>query len=593
MFKIPFAGLRRALVIASLPILAALPLTGCDEAPPAAPSGGGGSATPTASAPKPTFVEENGERVYQGEPNPELREDYPISGRVVIREYGGWKRLNPLTQRLPIEQKLINYHLSFSLLTEHPEEIEPMPWLAESMPVIEGDAQVWTIREGARWTDGTPVTADDAVATWACLEKFGAIQQLTQVAYENAGGKRVRGVEKVDARRFRVRHENNGRRAARDFGLFFCIAPAAAMATTTDALDQQRTLMGCGPYILKDDRIVDEEVAFVRKTDWWGDAHAMFKNRYRVQEFVYKVVEDSIQIEEQLAQGLIDIAPFNSIERFVALKGEPWDEKFGKAHYHLSKFSYIGWNCGRAPFDDPRVRRALAHLMPRERINRERYHDLSRSVSGPFFYRSHYYDPDLEAPRFSPTRALALLAEAGWKDSDGDGRLDKGGKPFRFTLLRQNAAADWAVAIIEPFREALKQVGIELVEEALDGPSALWPRAAAHDYDAYMLLWGIDAAAPEAGVYALFHSSQRQGGYNWQDFADAKCDELLETLRDNEGELASTKAARALHARLDELQPMTFLFVNPSCVVWNRRVENVVPHLLGLRPWDFRVAPGK
>ena len=86
------------------------------------------------------------------------------------------------------------------------------------------------------------------------------------------------------------------------------------------------------------------------------------------------------------------------------------------------------------------MRLALTHLVNRERILKEVYHDLGRIVTGPFYIDSSSYDQSIKPWPFDVDKAKALLAEAGWKDTGGDGVLRKDGQEVRVHLhdhLRQ------------------------------------------------------------------------------------------------------------------------------------------------------------
>lgn len=589
----------RSLLLALPLFIAAALLGACREEPAATPDTTSQASSPqtsgaeskesgeTKSSPYEAIQAESGETVYTGERHVDLDQNHPIQGRVVERNFGGWKRLNPITRTLPVEEKILSFHLNLFLLEEHPEEIEPMCMLARSLPDVRDDEQIWEIRPEATWDDGQAITSADAVATWNVIQ--AASKTIGRVVYESLGGEKILGIEAVDERRFRVRIKagENGRLTSQAFGLSFGICDLRSLPKTLEALDSTRSMAGSGPYRLKGGAIESTQLVLERKQPWWGDKVEAFRNRWRLAEYVYKVVQDDLQVEEQLRRGELDIAPITKIKRYAALKGEPWDGQFEKAHYYLSQFSFIGWNCSRAPFNDQKVRLAMSHLVPRRRINKEKFEGLSQLRSGPFFSKSIYSDASIEGPRFSPKKALALLEEAGWKDRDGDGILDKDGKRFEFAMMRQSASAAHQAAVLELFAETLKQVGISMAIDVVDATGSLYTRAGRQDYDAYILIWGLELLLPGEGLEQLYSS---KGHFNWQAFSDPKTDELLQQF-DQDDEIKRVQAAHALHARLHEMQPMTYLFTNPACVIWNRRVKNVVPHVLGVRPWDFRVGP--
>ncbi len=528
---------------------------------------------------------ENPRRVSDGEANPELEKDWPIQGKVVIRAFKGCSNLNPLTAHDPVNVKAIGYQLNMNLVVAHPEEVRPMPWLAESMPQLEGKRQVWTLRQGTTWSDGVALTSADAVHAWDLL-RLPALKSATSHVWSAMNGSDIASIEALDARRFAVTFKDEATAIdAMVFGLSFPIVPKHAVPLDAKKAAAMKQMPGSGPYVVEVWN-PKQSITFKRVMNWWGDkGHAIFKNRYRLERIVRKVVTDNVQIEEQLINGLVDLAAVNSPNAYVRLEGEPWDENFNKAHYYLSKWSYIGWNCQHPLFEDARVRRALGNLVPRSHINEQRYHGLGHPVSGPFFADSPFSNPKIRPLRWSDRRAKKHLADAGWKDRDGDGLLDKDGKPFEFTMLCQNASNAWAKAVLEPFAETLRQVGISMTVEYLG--RQLYERAARHENAAYILIWDLDALNPD--LKSMMHSSQAKGGYNWQNFLNADLDHLLEQFTSSGNEVKRIELAHKIHMLLYREQPITFLFTNPSCIVWNKRVKNVLIHPLGLRVWDLRV----
>jgi peptide/nickel transport system substrate-binding protein len=107
-----------------------------------------------------------------------------------------------------------------------------------------------------------------------------------------------------------------------------------------------------------------------------------------------------------------------------------------KFKYPSHSYSYIGYNLRNPLFQDRKVRLALTHLVNRDRILKDVYYGLARIITGPFFSESKSYDKSIASYPFSVETAAKLLADAGWKDVDGDGILEKDGKKFEFTILQ-------------------------------------------------------------------------------------------------------------------------------------------------------------
>jgi peptide/nickel transport system substrate-binding protein len=103
---------------------------------------------------------------------------------------------------------------------------------------------------------------------------------------------------------------------------------------------------------------------------------------------------------------------------------------FRKYRYLSFSYTYLGFNLQNPMFADRRVRQALAHAIDKEAIISGVLLGLGKPATGPLKPGTWAYNPNLRTYPHDPAKARSLLAEAGWKDTDGDGILDKDGKPF-------------------------------------------------------------------------------------------------------------------------------------------------------------------
>ena len=238
-------------------------------------------------------------------------------------------------------------------------------------------------------------------------------------------------------------------------------------------------------------------------------------------------------------------------------------------------FSYLGWNCRRPLFTDARTRQAMSYLFPKQRIIRDVFMGMGQPVLSDVHPDSTAYNHDLQPYAYDPAKAKALLAEAGWSDSDGDGLLDRlvDGKrqTFRFAVKYYANSPEWdnTLAI---YRTELKSVGIELEAKSLEWKELIRVYED-RDFDAVVGTWQMSF---DLDFYQLWHSSQidAPGGSNHCGFNDPEVDRLALALREEFDYAKRQAIIKRVQERINELQPYTF-FMSPSTVfVWqNRRPE--------------------
>ena len=184
-------------------------------------------------------------------------------------------------------------------------------------------------------------------------------------------------------------------------------------------------------------------------------------------------------------------------------------------------------NLRRPPFDDLRVRQALAHLLDRQKMVETLMHNQY------FLHQSYFEDLyDAEHPctnpeyAFKPERARALLDEAGWLPDPQTGLRMRAGKPLRFTFLTRDESSDKFLVL---YTEDLKKAGVEMKIERKDWPA--WTRDMdAFNFDMTWTAWSGGLFKDPESMWASAEAD-RQGGNNITGFKDRMVDELINTQR--------------------------------------------------------------
>jgi peptide/nickel transport system substrate-binding protein len=253
-----------------------------------------------------------------------------------------------------------------------------------------------------------------------------------------------------------------------------------------------------------------------------------------------------------------------------------WAQRgYHRIAFEENSYSWLGWNQARPPFDDVRVRRALAFLYPAELIARHIDLGLEPRIACPYSRESASCDPSVKPIPFEPASAARLLDEAGWTDHDGDGIRDREGKPlsFRFLLNAHSVRMNKVAPLLqETFRRTGLAMELERVESAV-----YLQRMRTHAFDGAAMVWsGLDVVQDQ---FQLFHSSQIEGGSNYVGFRDAAVDALLLQIRGELDEVRRLELERALHRRLHELQPYTFMSARTALDAASTRVHGLKPSL--------------
>jgi peptide/nickel transport system substrate-binding protein len=339
---------------------------------------------------------------------------------------------------------------------------------------------------------------------------------------------------------------------------------------------RNRLIVGCGAYrFLRWDK--DKQVVFVRSEKYFGKKYGIMPP---LKYYVYKIIKHPNTRFQALLSGDLDqleLDPEQWVKRTDT--SEFKNGKIKKYKYLERAYSYLGYNLLNPLFKDKRVRRAMTHLVDRERILKDVYHDLGKIVTGPFYYNSSAYDKSIKPYAFDIAKAKKLLAEAGWKDTDGDGILDKDGKKFSFTFM-QTAGSVSQQKMVPIIKEDMAKAGIDMKIQVFEW-SVYLQRLKERKYDVCCLRW---TTAYEADPYQVWHSSQadKTPSSNHISFRNAEADRLIVEIRRTFDPEKRAELCHEFHKLLHEEQPYTFLLANYELLAQSGRYRNVKVFPLGL-----------
>ncbi len=477
--------------------------------------------------------------------------------------------------------RIVNESVCESLAMFDSRTLELRAWLAEAWQ--QDPAGLWLrvkIDDRARFSDGTPVTADDVRFTFMDYVLNPQIQadahrSLIAIVID------VKVIsEKVAEFQFREARYNSINAAMRN-----PILPRAFYSGFTPSQLNQSTglLMGSGPYRLErldpdDQWRPPQPLTLVRNEYYWGE-------RLPIERVRFVFLADPLARLTALENGEVDVARAQPAQFRRKIDESAFTEKFHTLAWTnmRSGYGFVAWNCGDrggrpTPFADKRVRQAMTLMIDRERVARDFFEGLASVASGPFTPTQS--DPAIQPWPFDMDRAVALLEEAGWSDRDGDGiRENAAGEPLTFEYLYASGGPvgeRMGKYLIDQGARLGMRVNLKVVDFA-----TMRSLRTSHDFDSFVLQWSW--SAPESDVFQLFHSSQASGeGDNWVQWRNPEADALIEKARTTIDPAKRRAVWHELHGLIHHEQPFTFLYNQPWLYFVSKRIQNVNAYPAGL-----------
>lgn len=294
-------------------------------------------------------------------------------------------------------------------------------------------------------------------------------------------------------------------------------------------------------------------------------------------EISWVYIKDASASIKELEAGAIhadlDVEPDNWVQ--PSTNTDDFKSKITRAERLGFLYTYIGWNLTLPMFADRDTRRALAMLIPRDEIASKIHQDLAFPVTGPFYVKSPAYDKSTTPLPYDPTQAKRLLRRAGWADRDGDGVLDKeiDGKKvdFQFSYMIHNAR-DYHQKIADIIKEKVEEANIRVTIDKLDW-TIFSDTVRDKKFQSVRFAWSNQL---DPDPYLIWHSSQIEGrGDNFVSYRNPRVDELCEKMREEFDPIKRWEMAREIHRIIYEDQPYCFLFGFTETYFINRGIQGV------------------
>ena len=438
--------------------------------------------------------------------------------------------------------------------------------LAESWEVSpDGRKITFHLRKGVTWHDGRPFTSDDVMFTYRRM-----IDPNTPTAYAE-DFRQVTRAGAPDPHTFVVEYGKPFAPALASWGMHILPKHLLEQYPDISRSPLNKKPVGTGPF-----RFVEwktgEKTVFEANPDY-------FEGRPYLSRVITRVIPDPATMFLELKSGGIDMMGLTPLQYTRQTETEEFRMSFRKYRYLSFGYTYLGFRLSHPLFSDRRVRQAFASAIHKQQIIDGVLFGLGQEATGPYKPGTWACNPGVKRYPYDPERAKSLLAEAGWKDEDKDGVLEKEGRKFAFTVLT-NAGNESRAKTAAIIQQNLAAVGIRMEIRTLEWAAFINEFVDKRKFDAVILGWSISQDPDQYDIWSSKKTGPKE--LNFVGFTHDEVDRLLEEGRRTFDLEKRKKAYFRIQEILAEEQPYVFLYYPDSLPVVHGRIHGIEPAPAGI-----------
>lgn len=314
------------------------------------------------------------------------------------------------------------------------DSMELQPWIAESYELV--DEQTWkiTLKDGVCFSNGNVC---DAAAVKACLEHLVEVHD------------RARGnlqIERIDADGLTLTIHTAV--PVPSFLNYLC-EPYGCIIDMTAGITDDGIVIGTGPYVVVE-MVTDDHLNLVKNENYWdGDVH--------IDEITVRTISDGDTLALALQSGEIDAAYGMAYASYPLFE----NGNYTFTGTQTSRSFYCQMNYTSPVIQDPAVRKAVAMGINKEGFVNTLLGGYGYVATGAFPDTVAFGGTTLKTETYDPEGAKALLEEAGWVDTDGDGIREKDGRKLTVRWLSYPSRQELPL-LAESAQATLKDIGIQV-----------------------------------------------------------------------------------------------------------------------------------
>lgn len=519
------------------------------------------------------------------------------------------ERINPLLFPNPTAREVYQY-LHLPLADFDPTTLELSPILIKSIPkpiaidtgMYKGGLSInIEILDGAKWDNGSPITAEDYVFTIKAINlpltnaaKYRDLtQNITDIAIDKSNPKKFSVIFAKDymlALETAVNVEiypkyyydpNNALNAYKvtDFveenkTKLEADSTLSKFAAAFNGNDFSRDkLSGSGPYAIES-WVADQSVILVKKENYWAQDLDVPLLAQGPDKMVFHIIPDELSAVTQLKAGTIDLINEISAENYQELSKDPsLIDKFSFYHPSLMKHYLINMNNGNPKLADKNVRKAITHLVEVDNVIANIEKGMAVRVVGPIHPVKKTHNKSLTPIPFDIDAAEKLLTEAGWKDTNGNGTIDKKIESktteLELEILISGQELGKQLALI--LQQNAAKVGIKINITQKEFKQIRAENLKTRNYDLVPTVISQDVQAWDDLKNDWHSSNDTPDGSNYTSYRNAEVDALLDKILATKDNGERIKLYQDIQEKIYNDQPAIFLYAPEEKIVVSKK----------------------